>query len=437
MEEGLKIVSLQAENVKRLRAVRVTPEGSLVVISGANGAGKSSVLDSIEMALGGKSAIPDEPIHRGKRKARTVVDLGEIVVERTFTPSGSKLTVKDRDGKAVKSPQGLLDQLVSRISFDPLEFATMAPGEQDRVLRELVGVDFGELDADRKALYEERADVNREAKRIAARVQALPPMAAGVPEDEVSMSDLLQELAAAEEQAGLHEKLSHDSRLAWARSEDLSREANNLEASIAEWERLIVEAKAKLPTLREEGRAAEEESARLQCEADAIPCDLAEGVRERMGTVEETNRKVRANRERAESQKDLDAAEAKSRELTEAIEEIDRQKAETLEKAEYPIPGLGLDEGGVLLDGLPFDQACTSAKIRASIAIGAALNPKLRVLLVRRGNDLDRERLREVAQMAEEMGLQVWCERIESGGLPAVVIEDGEVVEQEDTAAAE
>ena len=43
----MKIVELRAENVKKLRAVQIKPDGSLVVIGGQNGAGKTSVLDSI------------------------------------------------------------------------------------------------------------------------------------------------------------------------------------------------------------------------------------------------------------------------------------------------------------------------------------------------------------------------------------------------------
>ena len=47
----LKIIQLSAENVKRLIAVEIKPDGNLVQITGKNGQGKTSVLDSIWWAL--------------------------------------------------------------------------------------------------------------------------------------------------------------------------------------------------------------------------------------------------------------------------------------------------------------------------------------------------------------------------------------------------
>lgn len=52
----MKIIRLDAANVKRLKAVEITPDGTLQVVTGANGAGKSSVLDAIWLALGGGPA---------------------------------------------------------------------------------------------------------------------------------------------------------------------------------------------------------------------------------------------------------------------------------------------------------------------------------------------------------------------------------------------
>ena len=57
-KKAVTIVTLEAENIKRLKAVEITPEGNLVVVGGKNAQGKSSVMDSIAYALGGKKLVP-------------------------------------------------------------------------------------------------------------------------------------------------------------------------------------------------------------------------------------------------------------------------------------------------------------------------------------------------------------------------------------------
>ena len=68
----MHITELRAENIKRLVAVRVKPDGSLVVVGGNNGQGKTSLLDSIAMALGGKDLMPAEPLRRCAAAPRRV-----------------------------------------------------------------------------------------------------------------------------------------------------------------------------------------------------------------------------------------------------------------------------------------------------------------------------------------------------------------------------
>ena len=68
-DHPLTIVKLTASNVKRLRAVTIAPDGNLVVLSGRNGQGKTTVLDCIEYAIGGKDVICAEPVRRGEDAA--------------------------------------------------------------------------------------------------------------------------------------------------------------------------------------------------------------------------------------------------------------------------------------------------------------------------------------------------------------------------------
>ena len=98
----MKIVQLRAENVKRLIAVEITPEGNVIEITGKNGAGKTSVLDSIWWALAGNRTHQAVPVRQGETEAVISLDLGDIKVRREFSVRKPKDgeepgPVRDRD----------------------------------------------------------------------------------------------------------------------------------------------------------------------------------------------------------------------------------------------------------------------------------------------------------------------------------------------------
>jgi DNA repair exonuclease SbcCD ATPase subunit len=101
----MKILQLTAENVKKLKVVDINPDTDVVQITGKNGSGKTSVLDSIWWALGGTKEIQAMPIRKGQESARIKLDLKEIVVTRKFTDKGSTLTVENAEGARFPSPQ--------------------------------------------------------------------------------------------------------------------------------------------------------------------------------------------------------------------------------------------------------------------------------------------------------------------------------------------
>ena len=126
----MRIIEFRAENFMRLSVVQITPQGNLVLITGANSQGKTSTIDAIWAALGGKDAVPADPIKGGKKAARIEVKLGDdtglkLIVERTFTEKGTYLTVKGPDGGKFPTPQKIMDGLMGAIGFDPLQFMRM------------------------------------------------------------------------------------------------------------------------------------------------------------------------------------------------------------------------------------------------------------------------------------------------------------------------
>jgi recombinational DNA repair ATPase RecF len=94
----MKILSLEAQNILRLKAVHIVPHGPLVVIGGENKQGKTSILESIRMACGGARAMPAEPVRRGAKEGIVRLDMGDLVVEFTVDKSGGSVVVRDADG---------------------------------------------------------------------------------------------------------------------------------------------------------------------------------------------------------------------------------------------------------------------------------------------------------------------------------------------------
>jgi hypothetical protein len=411
----MRIISLLAENVKRLHAIEITPKGNFVVIGGQNAAGKSSVLDAIEMALAGKGSACPEPVRRGAEKARIVCRLDDIVVTRTFTAGGGgTLTVSDASGKArYASPQKLLDALVGRLTFDPLAFSQMKPQDQLRTLRELVGVDFTILDDRRRALYEERTTVNRQQRDYEAQAAGIPEPAPDLPAAEQSIEGLSQELNRIE---------AHNSLLAEKEreAERVHRRLTQAQQFVEELRTRLVQVEKELADLQEQARAVDKQVSSMERE-DKAP------VLEAMKQLERTNTLVRQQRDKKAYAERAAVCQQKEQELTAAIAQLDEQKRTTIAAAKFPVEGLAFGEAGVTFQGLPFEQASASEQLRVSVAMGIAMNPKLKILLIRDGSLLDERNLALVAKMAADADAQVWMERVGEGQESQVVIEDGRV----------
>lgn len=416
---ALTIVSLEVSNVKRIRAVSIHPEGSVVILGGQNEQGKTSVLDAIEFALGGAKSLPSDPIRHGAAKAHVVADLGELVVERVITKSGTSLTVRNREGVKQSSPQAILDKLCSRIAFDPLDFLREEPTKQNEILRRLVGLDFTESNARREALYASRTRINRDAKstRMQSEGLVVPP---GTPDAPVNLSEVLAQIRTA------HEQREQNSTL--ARQLESAQDAfNQATRNHTEAEEALRKAEAKVIQTRYAKRTAQtavEELAKVQ--AVAVP-DVRE-LEAKVANAETVNRNVERKKRRDALEAEANHLDAQAGELTALIEKIDEEQRSELAGVQYPVKGLALGDSGPTFDGVPLDQASGAQRIRISVAIGLALNPRLRVLLVRDASLLDESSLRMVAEMAEQAGAQVWLERVGSGDPGAVIIQDGQVL---------
>jgi DNA repair exonuclease SbcCD ATPase subunit len=430
----MNIIGLKTENYKRLSAVEITPDGALVVIGGNNGQGKSSVLDSIERALGGvgEDAMP---VRKGEDKARIVLNLGELVVTRTFTAAGgTSLVVKNADGVAQMSPQTILDKLTGKLAFDPLEFSRQKAKEQAETLSQLVGLDFAKIDAERQLKFDQRTAVNREEKALKAQLDAMPKHE-GVPTTEIDAGSIIaeQQVAAGKnaENARVRanaEKWTTHVATKTALRDGVKGRIADIEKEIAELNEQLSESKSDLEKAAVAlGEAIEGQKKAQATAAALVDVDLS-GFAAKATEVAATNRKVRENAQRSAVVASYKAKSDASAKLTEEIEKLDADKRRQQNAAKWPIDGLALDTAqGVTLNGIPFKQTSSADQLKVSLAIGLALNPKLKIILIRDGSLLDTDSMKMVSEMATKAGAQVWIERVGVGDPTAVIIEDGHV----------
>ena len=146
-----------------------------------------------------------------------------------------------------------------------------------------------------------------------------------------------------------------------------------------------------------------------------------------MDNAEFLNEQVRKRQAQAAVVTRRDAGAKVAADLTAQLDAIEKRKADGLAAAKFPVEGLGFDADGVLYSGRPFNRASSAEKVLVSAAMMIALNPELRVLIVRNGNDLDSDSLTALEDMASDADFQIFIEIVNETGDFGITIEDGGV----------
>lgn len=438
----LRLIRFVASNIKRIRLVAFSPRAGVVRISGANGAGKSTALDTIEYVLRGKRAIPSQPIREGESEGYGFLDFGDISMRREFLRDarteeekerdlppyeGSRLTVLSRKGAEFKSPQEMLNRMWSQLACDPIKFQEMmTPKEQLEVLRGVVQLDLDidalELEIERD--FDTRTGVGREKRELEARVAALfvdPEW----PREPVDVSALLSRMTVAAEHNRELEK-----QVAYRRA-DL--------AKADEYERAATERRERARLMRQEADELDKVAVEFDVTASRArqthealpPLDAprdVDAIRLEVVEANEVNERVRLRNEHAKLEAQFEAKEAEETALTSRIEAHRALKLRTIAKAKFPVEGLAFGKGEIIYQGVPFDQASKSEQLRVSMAIVMAQHPQVGLVLIRTGSLLDDESQRIVEEMADAHDVTVLMEVVDTSGEVGIYLEEGEIV---------
>lgn len=434
----LRILSLDVENILRVVAVHIKPNGRVVELTGKNRNGKSSTIEALWMALGGKEMIPADPIHDGAEVGTVIVDIGDdsglkYKVTRKIRRKeeggfATSLTIESADGAKFEKPQQILNTLIGSLSCDPLAFMEMKPREQFDLLKKFVpGVDFDALAKAETADSEERTRVNRDAK--AKRAQA-----DGIVIDESALSARVDEAGLVALLAGASERNNSVERF---RSIQANRkvQADGFDAAAEGQRQRIEELRSEITRLEQTADENETKASNLRLEisdaGDEPPSVDTTDLQSRINAARADNAKFDAA-ERSRAEKDRLTQEAmkltkESAALTAAMTAREDAKQAAIAAAKMPIAGISFGDGVILLDGHPLSQASQAQKLSVAISIAVALQPRLRFVTTKNAALLDDESWAALVDLAEKQDLLIIAETVGSTRPTAVIIEDGRV----------
>lgn len=425
-QPAIRLKRARIHNVLGIEELEITP-GNCTVISGQNGAGKTSALEAIKSIW--KGGTDATLLRRGAEEGEVVLVLSdETVIRKRLKPGGgTDIRVDHPDFGRLSKPQSFLDGLVDPLALDPVQFFNATPAKRLALLLgaipmelnatqaaealgdEIATKDFlrtnwnpGEhalvtLDRMRKAVFEDRTGVNRAVTDKQKTISELEPTV----NREAMATDWAGEVA------------SHENNLAQID-----------ECTATDKDRIEAEHRKQVDTARKVMDAALEAARAAFRETEVAALDYTQKAKEAVDA------RVRADRERlqgavaaAKVKRDgalqaqgvastLDRLGAESDRLRErgaalsaALAGLDALRADLC--AKIPVPGLTVDGGEILLNGSTFDRANTAAQVGALMAVNGLRRGRLPLALVDGLERMDTPTLAELLRQAEAMGLQI------------------------------
>lgn len=401
---SVKINSLELENVKRIRAVKIEPTATgLTVIGGKNNQGKTSVLDSIAWALGGDRFRPSSAVREGSvipPYLRIELSNG-LVVER----KGKNSDLKVIDPAGNKSGQQLLNEFVSAFALDLPKFMNANNHEKADTLLQIIGVGdrLYELERIEREMYNNRHAIGQIADSKKKHASEMP-FYNDVPDELISASELIKQ------QQDILARNGENAR------KRLSKE--HYVKELEEAQRAYNLAEIRL-------REAEQNAAVAITSAENLIDESTAELEKNIADIEIINNKIRTNLEKEKAEEEAKDYGNKYDELTAALNDIRKQKYELLHNADLPLDNLSVEDGELTYNGFKWDNMSGSDQLKVAAAIVRKLNPECGFVLLDKLEQMDIDTLNSFGAWLEQEGLQAIATRVSTGNECSIIIEDG------------
>lgn len=451
----MKVAAIKVKNILGITEAEIKP-GNVTLIEGANGVGKSSILEAFRAVLeGGHDATL---LRQGEERGEIVLVLDDgQEIAKEITAEKSTLTVRHPEFGKLARPRTVIDKICDAFALNPVEFLTAKrdarlqlllaaiPMKVSRMdLAEILPLCSVRVDCDQHALqvlgqiqkdlYDQRTGVNRsvkDKKSTIAELQKALPAEAGDGDWQVVLRDakaawsnyvneadgkarrINQQMQTAHQQARDAAsaeiqalQMERDNKLEQIRAEYQQKMDSRRDQLARDIERFTGAASVSHEMLAEERRPKEQELTKAVAEAEAAlqTFSRAQAARDHIQTMSSG----------------LADLETEANSLSAALTELDTIKSDLLDR--LPIKGVELHDGEIFVDGIPFDRLNESRRVRLAIDVAMLRAGGLPLICVDGIEALDRKSIQALEDVAIEKNVQLVLARVTDGALDVKVI---------------
>ncbi|MHA1166325.1 MAG: hypothetical protein ACTSRU_00775 [Candidatus Hodarchaeales archaeon] len=429
---GLQLLKAEIKNFKNIDYREVDFGGRSVILTGSNQKGKSSFIQAL-MSPMDSSYIPIEPIKEGEEKGHVKLKIGghlegeavEYKVECYFSQAKKRgrVVLFDKEGTQIKDGvRGILDGIIGNISFNIMSFIRMGQTETGKVsisgVREQIKILEGLMDRETlKAIYklrneytekyDSRTDINREIKLLQGQIDN-----SEFSQEQIELYSKKKSIAEENKKLEAAKNLNGFIDDANAFNLDYSINVNALDESIEKLKEML----------------AEKEKEKVDLEAKKIKVDTflkknpnksdISALTDALQTISDHNTNCDKVEALHQVKTNLTSKTAEAEKISTRLTKIKEDESELFSNAKMPVKGLAFDEEKVTYKGLPLSEGNipSSQLIGIGLMIGMALNPNLKLLVIKDGSLLDNKTMNYVLKTCSEKGYQLLIETVKHEG---------------------
>lgn len=453
-------------HIKNLFGISETElDGRSIEVTGSNGVGKTSIIDSIKYALTNDSSR-DYVIKNGESEGEIFIETDTgLTIDRKKRVNQADYKNIRQDGKPVQSPEAFVRELFTPLQIDPVKFTQMSRQEQNRIILDLIefnwdlnwikekfgeipqGVDYqqnilqvlNDIQSEKGIYFQTRQDINREIRNKTAFIsdisKDIPQGFQAEKWEAYDLSEAYTKITKAQEYNSRIERAklfkdSYDNKVRGFQAE-MEIAVSNLKSAIAaEREQLTNEIERK----KAEIKAAEDKlnslSDKIADKTKIFESEYREKVAKLDGdikvadeytgkqlvnisamqvevkTAEEMKKHLNEYKRMKSMQNELETLEEHSKALTSKIELARELPGEILKTATIPVKGLTVKDGIPLINGLPVSNLSEGEQLQLCVDVALSKPNSLQIILIDGAEKLSEKNRLALYEKCKEKGLQ-------------------------------